>query len=149
MVARTGYTGERGFELYAPAAVADAAFERADWTPAPLPVGLGARDTLRLEMGFALYGHELTTDINPLEAGLGWAVEVGRRLPGPATPSRAVQGDGPQQEAVRRRSCTDRGVPRQGYAVFAGDASLSASSPAGTSRRRSAPGSGLRSGPAR
>jgi aminomethyltransferase len=73
IVARTGYTGERGFEIYAPFAVAERA-----WTAlldaGAAPVGLGARDTLRLEMGYALYGHELSLGINPLEAGLGWAI---------------------------------------------------------------------------
>ena len=72
-VARTGYTGEDGYEIMLPAddapdlwqALADSGVR---------PVGLGARDTLRLEAGMALYGHEMDDDVSPLEAGLGWTV---------------------------------------------------------------------------
>ena len=118
MIARTGYTGERGFELYAPASTSERAFATLLELGAQ-PVGLGARDTLRLEMGYALYGHELTRDINPLEAGLGWAVSWetdfrGRRA------LEAVRNDGPARRSFGVR-CTGRGVPRQGCAVFDGD----------------------------
>ncbi|MGH2774629.1 MAG: glycine cleavage system aminomethyltransferase GcvT [Actinomycetota bacterium] len=118
MVARTGYTGERGFELYAPATVAERAFERI-LDAGATPVGLGARDTLRLEMGYALYGHELTRDVNPLEASLGWAVKWGPDFRGKEALS-AVKEIG----ATRRLFgvvCTARGVPRQGCPVFAGE----------------------------
>ncbi|MGH2790597.1 MAG: glycine cleavage system aminomethyltransferase GcvT [Actinomycetota bacterium] len=121
MVARTGYTGERGFELYAPAATArwalDALLEHG-----AEPVGLGARDTLRLEMGYALYGHELTRDINPLEAGLGWAVKWDADFRG-----RAALAEVKEAGAARRLFgvvCRGRGVPRQGYSVFTGDTEL-------------------------
>ncbi|MBK5287687.1 MAG: glycine cleavage system aminomethyltransferase GcvT [Acidimicrobiia bacterium] len=73
VVAGTGYTGEDGFEVHVPFAVAPAlwrAFMAADITPA----GLGARDTLRLEAGLPLHGHELGEGITPLQAGLGWVV---------------------------------------------------------------------------
>ncbi len=121
MVARTGYTGERGFELYAPATVAVQAFEsllRAGVTP----VGLGARDTLRLEMGYALYGHELRRDINPLEAGLGWAVKWSADFRG-----RGALAAIKERGAARRLFgivCGGRGVPRQGHAVFDGDTQI-------------------------
>jgi aminomethyltransferase len=121
MVARTGYTGERGFELYAPAATAEGALD-ALLELGAAPVGLGARDTLRLEMGYALYGHELTRDINPLEAGLGWAVKWDADFRGRAALSEI-------KEAGAARGlfgivCRGRGVPRQGYSVFAGDTEL-------------------------
>ncbi|MGH2698961.1 MAG: glycine cleavage system aminomethyltransferase GcvT [Actinomycetota bacterium] len=118
MVARTGYTGERGFELYAPAGVAERAFELF-LEAGVAPVGLGARDTLRLEMGYALYGHELTRDINPLEAALGWAVKWDADFRGKEALS-AVREAG----AARKLFgivCRGRGVPRQGYAVFDGE----------------------------
>jgi aminomethyltransferase len=118
MVARTGYTGERGFELYAPAAVAERAFEKL-LEAGVTPVGLGARDTLRLEMGYALYGHELTRDINPLEASLGWAVKWDADFRGREALS-AVKEKG----AARKLFgivCSGKGVPRQGYSVFDGD----------------------------
>ncbi|MCB9548406.1 MAG: glycine cleavage system aminomethyltransferase GcvT [Myxococcales bacterium] len=77
LISRTGYTGEDGFELYLPAsqggAVWDALFA-AD--PALLPIGLGARDTLRLEMKYALYGNDIDDTTTPLEAGLGWVVKL-------------------------------------------------------------------------
>ncbi len=78
MIARTGYTGEDGFEFYASnndiAAIWDALIEAGE-PDGLVPVGLGARDTLRLEAGMPLYGQELGDEINPYEAGLGWAVK--------------------------------------------------------------------------
>ena len=114
IVARTGYTGERGYELYVPGPGAEGVFRRLLQSGA-VPVGLGARDTLRLEMGYALYGHELSLDINPLEAGLGWAVawETGFRGE-PALEK--IKEAGPVRRLFGIR-CTDRGVPRHGYAV--------------------------------
>ncbi len=78
LISRTGYTGEDGFELYVPATRAEDLWHalleagRADGIQ---PVGLGARDTLRLEMKFALYGNDIDETTNPLEAGLGWVVK--------------------------------------------------------------------------
>lgn len=115
LVARTGYTGERGFELYAAAEVAVSAFERLLQLGAT-PVGLGARDTLRLEMGYALYGHELTRAINPLEAGLGWVISWDKDFRGKEA-LEAIKKAGPARKLVGIR-CTDRGVPRQGYGLF-------------------------------
>lgn len=72
-VARTGYTGEDGHEIMLPAAEAGALWE-ALLDRGVAPAGLGARDTLRLEAGLALYGHEMDEDTTPLEAGLGWTI---------------------------------------------------------------------------
>jgi aminomethyltransferase len=80
LAARTGYTGEDGFELFVASAQAAALWQAlrdaAGTDLGLLPIGLGARDTLRLEAGLPLYGHELGRDISPLEAGLGWAVKL-------------------------------------------------------------------------
>ena len=114
IVARTGYTGERGFELYVPGSQAEAVY-RALVGNGAAPVGLGARDTLRLEMGYALYGHELTPEIDPLEAGLGWAIAWDTDFRGRAALEK-VRADGPERRLFGVR-CTERGVPRQGYAV--------------------------------
>ena len=79
LISRTGYTGEDGFELYHAAgdAVALAEAILAAGAPRGLELaGLGARDSLRLEAGYPLYGHELTQDISPLTAGLGWTVKL-------------------------------------------------------------------------
>lgn len=118
VVARTGYTGERGFELYAPAATALEAWDRLTAAGAR-PVGLGARDTLRLEMGYALYGHELSLDVNPLEASLGWVVAWDTPFRGRDALAK-VKEEGPRRK-LWGVACRERGVPRQGYAVFAGD----------------------------
>jgi aminomethyltransferase len=77
LVSRNGYTGEDGFEIYLEANSAPrlwTALLEAGSAAGILPAGLGARDTLRLEMAYCLYGHELDTDTTPLEAGLGWTV---------------------------------------------------------------------------
>jgi aminomethyltransferase len=115
LVARTGYTGERGFELYVPTETAVSTFTRL-LDLGVTPVGLGARDTLRLEMGYALYGHELTRDITPLEARLGWALDWDSDFRGRAALTRL------KEEGVARTlkgiRCTDRGVPRQGCDVL-------------------------------
>ena len=76
-VCRTGYTGERGYEVVPGAADAAAVWRRLSSALVDvdgLPCGLGARDTLRTEMGYALHGHELSPDITPVMAGTGWAV---------------------------------------------------------------------------
>ena len=85
LLARTGYTGEDGFELYVPNAGAVEiwrALLSATTDPGGSPAGLACRDTLRLEAGMALYGHELTLDTNPYEAGLGKAVRLNKNFVG-------------------------------------------------------------------
>ncbi|GAB1488678.1 glycine cleavage system aminomethyltransferase GcvT [Opitutaceae bacterium] len=79
LISRTGYTGEDGFELYHPAGDAPALAEAVLATGAPFGLelaGLGARDSLRLEAGYPLYGHEISATISPLTAGLGWTVKL-------------------------------------------------------------------------
>jgi aminomethyltransferase len=77
LVSRTGYTGEDGFEIYVRAPRALDLWDRVFEAGAPegiRPIGLGARDTLRLEMGYCLYGNDIDETTNPVEAGLGWTV---------------------------------------------------------------------------
>jgi aminomethyltransferase len=79
IVARTGYTGEDGFEVFLPAGGADLAWNAIHAAGAPLGlknIGLGARDTLRLEMRYCLYGNDIDDDTTPLEAGLGWVTKL-------------------------------------------------------------------------
>ncbi|MBM3316227.1 MAG: glycine cleavage system aminomethyltransferase GcvT [Candidatus Eisenbacteria bacterium] len=79
LISRNGYTGEDGFEIYVPAAAAPGLWERLlEWGAAEgvEPIGLGARDSLRMEVNYALYGNELGPDITPLEAGLRWVVKM-------------------------------------------------------------------------
>lgn len=78
-VTRSGYTGEDGFEISVPVEVADNLARRLLSGPDVTPAGLGARDSLRLEAGLCLYGHELHETISPVEAGLGWTIAQTRR----------------------------------------------------------------------
>lgn len=81
IISRTGYTGEDGFEIYAPADKAEQIWNKFLETGAEygiLPCGLAARNTLRLESAMSLYGHELSDSISPLEAGLGWICKLGK-----------------------------------------------------------------------
>ncbi len=83
LISRTGYTGEPGFEIMFPwegnaSRVWDAIFEAGKSFGGLEPIGLGARDTLRLEMGYCLYGNDITDDTNPLEAGLGWITKLNK-----------------------------------------------------------------------
>ncbi len=78
-LSRTGYTGEDGFEIYVSNSEAPGIWEKLMEIGAPKglgPIGLGARDTLRLEMGYPLHGHEISPEINPLEAALQWVVKL-------------------------------------------------------------------------
>ena len=81
-VTRSGYTGEDGFEISVPADHAFALAEELLAQPEIKPIGLGARDTLRLEAGLCLYGHDIDTTTSPIEAGLAWSIQKRRRAEG-------------------------------------------------------------------
>jgi len=119
LVARTGYTGEDGFELLCDARRAVGLWERLAEAGEPLglkPAGLGARDTLRLEAGMPLYGNELDRETNPFEANLGRVVKLdkGEFVGRPALVQ--VQQTGPRRKLVGLRM-RDNAVPRHGYPV--------------------------------
>lgn len=82
IVSRSGYTGEDGFEISIPADLAEAVCRRLLDHPDVLPIGLGARDSLRLEAGLCLYGNDIDTTTTPVEAGLEWAIQKVRRKGG-------------------------------------------------------------------
>jgi aminomethyltransferase len=82
IVARAGYTGEDGFEISVAEADAEALARALLAQPDVAPIGLVARDTLRLEAGLSLYGHELGLDMSPIESGIGWAINKARRAGG-------------------------------------------------------------------
>ncbi len=120
VAARTGYTGEDGFELFVAAAAAAKLFNAILEAGAPramMPCGLGARDTLRMEAGLPLYGHELDRATSPLEAGLGMFVKLGREFVGAATLA-AQHREGVKRHLVGIRTEDGRSVARQGYKVF-------------------------------
>jgi aminomethyltransferase len=120
LAARTGYTGEDGFELFCPAADASRLFEAILTTGGPegiKPCGLGARDTLRMEAGLPLYGHELDRTRSPLEAGLGTFVKFGRGFIG--EPALAAQRDnGGGRRLIGIRTADGRSIARQGYKLY-------------------------------
>jgi glycine cleavage system T protein (aminomethyltransferase) len=126
-VSRTGYTGEDGFELYFRPQHADALWTALVGAGRAAPVGLGARDSLRLEVGYPLYGNDIDDTTNPFEARLGWIVKLGKDAPftGKA-PLIAAKAAG-----VTRRLCgfvmDVKGVlPRHGMPVYVGDRQVDA-----------------------
>ncbi|HEY1679983.1 MAG TPA: glycine cleavage system aminomethyltransferase GcvT [Candidatus Sulfotelmatobacter sp.] len=153
LIARTGYSGEDGFELYIPS---DEPTTVAMWNALLnagaefdiLPCGLGARNTLRLEAGMSLYGHEISEDINVFEAGLERFSKIARWLKsaegGPALDKgsfigrdalAAVQASGGPKRKIVGLEMLDRGIARDGYSVHSID-SDSASSTSGESSTR-------------
>lgn len=121
IVARTGYTGEDGFEIFSSPSSAPLVWQGLLEKGKPLgvvPVGLGARDTLRLEMKYSLYGHEITDETNPLEAGLGWVVKLDK-------PSDFIGRDAllkVKNEGLKRKlvgfKMIERGIPRTGCDIM-------------------------------
>lgn len=120
IIGRTGYTGEDGVELFFPAEAALTVWETIlnTGTTAGIevkPIGLAARDSLRFEPGFALYGHEITADITPIEAGLGWACKLDSNCIG-----REVLLHQKEKGVTKKLigfELTEKGVPRQDYPV--------------------------------
>jgi aminomethyltransferase len=107
LVSRTGYTGELGYEVMAPAADLVCMFDRLLESPIVRPAGLGARDSLRLEMCYPLYGHELSPQRTPIEADLGGFVKLDRDFIG-AEALRKQAAAGPKQRLVAFRSDSRR-----------------------------------------
>ena len=119
-VCRTGYTGEHGYELMPRWADAPALWDALLDAAAPLggkPAGLGARDTLRTEMGYPLHGHELSLDISPVQAGIGFAVGWKKDEFWGRDALTAERADGPKRR-LRGLLAQDRGVPREGMPVL-------------------------------
>ncbi|MBM7646344.1 aminomethyltransferase [Scopulibacillus daqui] len=127
LVSRTGYTGEDGFEIYC------------SWDEAPglwkdildagkdegiLPCGLGARDTLRFEAKLALYGQELSKDISPIEAGIGFAVKTKKDAEFIGKEALKKQRENGAPRKLVGIEMIDKAIPRTGYQVFAGDKNI-------------------------
>jgi aminomethyltransferase len=119
-ISRTGYTGEDGFELYCRERDTPDIWEAVIRAGAK-PIGLGARDSLRLEMGYALYGNEIDDTTTPLEAGLGWIVKLDKGCP--FTGDTALKSQ--KARGVTRKlvgfQLQGRGFPRHGYPVYYAD----------------------------
>ncbi|HEY0246192.1 MAG TPA: glycine cleavage T C-terminal barrel domain-containing protein, partial [Mucilaginibacter sp.] len=125
VISATGYTGAGGFEIYFDNAHAEEIWDAVFKAGEPFgikPIGLGARDTLRLEMGFCLYGNDIDDTTSPLEAGLGWITKFNKEF----TNSAALQKQ--KQEGVSRKlvgiEMIDRGIPRHDYEITDADGNV-------------------------
>jgi aminomethyltransferase len=121
LVSRTGYTGEDGFEIYGDA---DSIVEITKWLlvhEAVRPIGLGARDTLRLEMGYPLYGNDLDDDTNPYSAGLGWVVKPDRPDFLGRDAIHEFRRRGRDRARVGLVTESRSGVPREGQVILKGN----------------------------
>lgn len=130
VVCRTGYTGERGYEILAPVAILGGLWD-AVVAAGATPAGLGARDTLRTEMGYPLHGHELSLDITPVQAGLVWAVGWDK----PAFSGRealvAERAAGPRRR-LRGLRAAERAIPRPEMPVLSIEGNVVGETTSGT-----------------
>ena len=125
-ISRTGYTGEDGFELYVPPAAAERTWDavlEAGAGSGLLPVGLGARDTLRLEAALRLYGSDIDETTTLLEAGLGWIIGWDKPVFNGKETLVRQKADGPTRKLVGFEML-DRGIARHGYDVYVGSQSV-------------------------
>ena len=136
-VSRSGYTGEDGYEISVPMAQAEAFGRSLLAMPEVMPIGLGARDSLRLEAGLCLYGHDLDETTSPVEAGLTWAIQKSRRaggaraggFPGAARILHEL-ADGPARLRVGLRP-EGRAPMRDGTALYNGETDVGSISSGG------------------
>jgi aminomethyltransferase len=128
IISRTGYTGELGFELYfeSSRSAGEKVWHAIMESGAQFgirPIGLGARDTLRLEMGFCLYGNDIDKSTNPLEAGLGWITKLDKgEFIGKETLA-SVKQRGLKRKLVGFVVDAAKALPRHGYEIYGGEAS--------------------------
>jgi len=126
VVSRCGYTGEDGYEVWSGAAAGAELVRLLLDDPCVRPIGLGARDSLRLEAGLCLYGHDLSPEISPVEADLAWVIQKRRReagdFPGAARILRELK-DGPARRRVGIRPL-ERAPAREGTEIFVGGAAV-------------------------
>lgn len=128
LISATGYTGAGGVEIYfedkenAAEKIWNAIFD-AGATQGIKPIGLAARDTLRLEMGFCLYGNDIDDNTSPIEAGLGWITKFTKEFPSKDIFEKQSAGSRGKSEGLKRKlvgfEMLDKGIPRHGYEIFA------------------------------
>lgn len=124
LVSRTGYTGEDGFEIYCDSNDSVSLWKEilvAGKEDGVIPCGLGARDTLRFEANLALYGQELSPEISPLEAGIGFAVKLNKEADFIGKDALKQQKENGLPRKIVGIEMIDRGIPRHGYPVYKGD----------------------------
>ena len=118
IISATGYTGSGGFEIYCKNSEAERVWKKVFEAGADYgikPIGLAARDTLRLEMGYCLYGNDINDDTSPIEAGLGWITKFRKEF----VNSKALlaQKENGVNQRLRAFELETRGIPRQGYDI--------------------------------
>ena len=124
ILASTGYTGEPGFEIFLPETRAESFWMDLLSTgrnDGLIPVGLGARDTLRLEMKYSLYGNDIDESTNPLEAGLGWVVKLKKRAGFIGRDALLKIKEATLNRKLVGLLLTDRGIARHGHIVVDAD----------------------------
>jgi aminomethyltransferase len=122
IISRTGYTGEDGFEIYCPPEIAHQLAESFQQIGHPLglrPVGLGARDSLRLEAGYPLYGHEISETRSPIVGGIGWTVKFDKNNDFIGKTSLLTQKDSSETPRTIHFITQDKRIAREGSPVFA------------------------------
>jgi aminomethyltransferase len=125
-ISRSGYTGEDGFEISVPGTHAKALADQLCAQPEVKPIGLGARDSLRLEAGLPLYGHDMTPDVEPVEANAAFAISKRRRAEGGFAGAERILNalaNGPARKLVGL-SVEGKLPVREGAPIFAGDAQV-------------------------
>ncbi|MBD3179591.1 MAG: glycine cleavage system aminomethyltransferase GcvT [Candidatus Latescibacteria bacterium] len=122
IISRTGYTGEKGYEVYMPEGQIIRAWEdfmEKGKEMEALPAGLGARDTLRFEAGYCLYGHEIDEETSPLEARLSWVVKLDKEDFVGKEALVEQKKNKPERKLIGLEM-TDKGIPRQGFDIYTG-----------------------------
>ncbi|GGH42816.1 glycine cleavage system protein T [Mangrovimonas yunxiaonensis] len=125
IISATGYTGSGGFEIYCKNSEVNQIWDNVFEAGAAFgikPIGLAARDTLRLEMGYCLYGNDITDTTSPIEAGLGWITKFSKTF----TNSEALEDEkqrGPERKLIAFE-LDERGIPRQGYDIVDADGNV-------------------------
>ena len=118
IISKTGYTGSGGFELYISNDYAEHIWDKL-FSVVNLevkPIGLGARDTLRIEMGYCLYGNDLDESVTPIEANLGWITKLETNFIGSKSIKEQIE-NGIKKKLVGF-VINDKGIPRKGYEIF-------------------------------
>ncbi|MDP6265662.1 MAG: glycine cleavage system aminomethyltransferase GcvT, partial [Candidatus Woesearchaeota archaeon] len=126
LFSRTGYTGEDGFELYLQSEETEKMWNKlleAGKDEGLKPIGLGARDTLRIEACYSLYGHEINESITPIEAGLSWAVKPGKNDFIGKSILEKQKKEGTEKTLVAFEML-ERGIAREHYEIFADDKNI-------------------------
>lgn len=119
IISATGYTGSGGFEIYCKNEEVEQVWNKVFEAGAPYgikPIGLAARDTLRLEMGYCLYGNDIDDSTSPIEAGLGWITKFTKEFVNHEALAREKE-EGPKRKLIAFE-LQERGIPRQGYPIL-------------------------------